>query len=51
MFDQRFLASKVGLAALVSVVAMVTFNLYAFTQAHAEPSPTFTTTIATVDLA
>lgn len=29
MFDQRFFASKVGLSALVSVAAMVAFNLYA----------------------
>lgn len=32
MFDQRFLTSKVGLAALVSVAAMVAFNLYALGQ-------------------
>lgn len=29
MFNQRFLSSKVGLAALISVAAMVAFNLYA----------------------
>ena len=29
MFDQRFFASKLGLASLVSITAMVVFNLYA----------------------
>jgi hypothetical protein len=32
MYDRRFFASKLGLAALVSVAAMVTFNVYALTQ-------------------
>ena len=29
MFDQRFLDSKVGAAAVVSVAAMVAFNIFA----------------------
>lgn len=29
MFDHRFLASKVGAAALVSIAAMIAFNFYA----------------------
>jgi hypothetical protein len=29
MFDRDFFASKLGLAALVSVAAMVTFNVFA----------------------
>ncbi len=29
MFDQRFLTSKVGAAALVSIAAMITFNFLA----------------------
>jgi hypothetical protein len=29
MFDRHFLTSKLGLAALVSVAMMVTFNVYA----------------------
>jgi hypothetical protein len=29
MFDHRFFASKTGLSAMISVAAMVTFNLYA----------------------
>ena len=32
MYDRRFFASKVGLAALASVAAMVTFNVYALSQ-------------------
>jgi hypothetical protein len=29
MFDREFFASKLGLAALVSIAAMVTFNIFA----------------------
>lgn len=29
MFDHRYFASKTGLSALISVAAMVAFNLYA----------------------
>jgi hypothetical protein len=32
MYDRRFFATKLGIAALVSVAAMVTFNVYALTQ-------------------
>ncbi len=32
MFDQRFLTSKVGSAALVSIAVMIAFNVFAFTQ-------------------
>ncbi|MGX7894466.1 hypothetical protein [Tsuneonella sp. HG222] len=44
MFDRHFLTSKLGIAALVSVVMMVTFALSAPTLAQvagspAEPSP------------
>jgi hypothetical protein len=31
MFDREFFASKLGLAALMSVAAMVTFNVFALT--------------------
>lgn len=37
MFDQRFFASKLGLSALVSVAAMVAFNLFAMSHASAQP--------------
>ncbi|WP_169053456.1 hypothetical protein [Alteraurantiacibacter aquimixticola] len=32
MFDHRFLVSKTGIAALISVAAMVVFNVYAASQ-------------------
>ena len=35
MIDQRFFAGKVGIAALVSIVAMVAFNAYALGQSPA----------------
>jgi hypothetical protein len=39
MFDRHFFTSKLGLAALVSVVMMVTFNVYALNaQFLASPS-------------
>lgn len=32
MFDQRFLVSKTGIAAVISIAAMVAFNLFAISQ-------------------
>jgi hypothetical protein len=32
MFDRHFFTSKLGVAALVSIAAMVTFNIYVVTQ-------------------
>ena len=32
MFDQRFFASKTGIAAVISIAAMVAFNLFAISQ-------------------
>ena len=34
MYDRDFFTSKLGLAALVSIAAMVTFNVYALTSHH-----------------
>ncbi len=51
MFDQRFLASKVGLAALVSIAAMVSFNLYAFAQQAAVTPDMLSAAIPVVELA
>ena len=34
MYDRDFFTSKLGLAALVSIAAMVTFNVYALTQQY-----------------
>ena len=32
MYDREFFASKLGVAALVSIAAMITFNAFALTQ-------------------
>ena len=32
MFDQRFFAGKTGLAAMISIAAMVAFNLFVVSQ-------------------
>ena len=32
MFDQRFFYSKTGLAALISIAAMVAFNIFVMSQ-------------------
>jgi len=34
MYDREFFTSKLGVAALVSIAAMVTFNVFALTQQH-----------------
>ena len=34
MFDRDFFTSKLGVAALVSIAAMVTFNVYALTHQY-----------------
>jgi hypothetical protein len=39
MFDRHFFASKLGIAALVSVAMMVTFNVYAMSQQLAASAP------------
>ncbi|MEO6153029.1 MAG: hypothetical protein ABIT09_10950 [Croceibacterium sp.] len=39
MYDRRFFASKVGFSALVSVIAMITFNVYALNQQIALAPP------------
>jgi hypothetical protein len=39
MFDRHFFTSKLGVAALVSVVMMVTFNVYALSVQLAAPAP------------
>jgi hypothetical protein len=52
MYDRRFFASKVGLSALVSIAAMVTFNVYALTQQIGLGSPMVTAAAApSVELA
>ncbi|MGV3554841.1 MAG: hypothetical protein ACO1OD_06255 [Croceibacterium sp.] len=39
MFDRHFFTSKLGVAALVSVVMMVTFNVYALSAQLSAPAP------------
>ena len=34
MYDREFFTSKLGVAALVSIAAMVTFNVYALTHQY-----------------
>ena len=43
MFDRAFLTSKLGIAALVSVTAMVTFNVFALTHQPGTASETLVT--------
>ncbi len=38
MFDRHFLTSKLGVAALVSVAMMVTFNVYALNYQLSAPA-------------
>jgi hypothetical protein len=52
MYDRRFFASKLGVAALVSVAAMATFNVYALTQQVGMQPPVATAAAASpVELA
>jgi hypothetical protein len=52
MYDRRFFASRLGLSALVSIAAMVTFNVYALTQQIGLRAPVATAAvIAPVELA
>lgn len=51
MFEQRFLTSKVGLAALASVASMVAFNLYALTLQSGVASDLLLVTASAVPLA
>jgi hypothetical protein len=51
MYDREFFASKLGVAALVSVAAMVTFNLFALTQQLDTASATVVVTSPMVELA
>ena len=39
MYDRDFFTSKLGLAALVSIAAMVTFNVYALSVQLAASAP------------
>lgn len=51
MFDRRFFASKSGAAALVSIAAMVAFNLFVLTQQAAASPDLVLVTMPMVELA
>ena len=51
MFDREFFASKLGIAALVSIAAMVTFNVFALTQQVGAPTSTVVVTAPVLELA
>jgi hypothetical protein len=51
MYDQRFFASKLGLSALVSIAAMVSFNLYALAQQPVQAAEVPAMAVETVELA
>lgn len=51
MYDREFFTSKLGLAALVSIAAMVTFNVVALTQQLGMPHETKLVAAPMVELA
>lgn len=51
MYDREFFTSKLGIAALVSIAAMVTFNVVALTQQLDMPYETHVVAAPMVELA
>jgi len=51
MYDREFFTSKLGIAALVSVAAMVTFNVFALTHQLDAASNAVVVTAPVVELA
>jgi hypothetical protein len=51
MYDREFFTSKLGVAALVSIAAMVTFNVFALTHQLNTVSETVVVTAPMVELA
>ena len=51
MYDRRFFTSRLGMSAVVSIAAMVTFNVYAFTQQVGLGAPLASAAVSTVELA
>jgi len=51
MFDREFFTSKLGLAALVSVAAMVTFNVFALSHQLGTTAEAVVVTAPVVELA
>jgi hypothetical protein len=51
MYDRDFFTSKLGVAALVSIAAMVTFNVYALTTQYGMTTQQLVVAPTTVELA
>ncbi len=51
MYDREFFTSKLGIAALVSIAAMVTFDVFALTNQLNTASETVVVTAPLVELA
>ena len=51
MYDREFFTSKLGVAALVSIAAMVTFNVFALTHQLGTTSKSVVVAGPTVELA
>ena len=51
MYDREFFTSKLGVAALVSIAAMVTFNVYALTHQYDMTSEQVVVMTPSVELA
>jgi hypothetical protein len=51
MYDRDFFTSKLGLAALVSIAAMVTFNVYALTHQYGMTTEQLVVAAPSVELA
>jgi hypothetical protein len=51
MYDRDFFTSKLGLAALVSIAAMVTFNVYALSHQYGMTAEQVVTAPTGVELA
>jgi hypothetical protein len=51
MYDREFFTSKLGIAALVSIAAMVTFNVYALTHQYGTATEQVVVAAPVVELA
>ena len=51
MYNREFFASKLGVAALLSIAAMITFNAFALTQQLGRPANNVVIVASPVELA
>ena len=51
MYDREFFASKLGVAALLSIAAMITFNAFALTHQLGRPAGSIVVAAPPVELA